>query len=83
MGLSKPAEPPKPTVSELVMIWAYICFLGIILAFLATAYNICEVPFSILPPKNLLITKTVNKIPNIGSIPFINPNLKRLIVLVT
>jgi hypothetical protein len=26
IGLSKPAEPPKPTVNELVTIWAYICF---------------------------------------------------------
>ena len=48
------------------MTWAYICFFGIILAFLATAYKICEVPLSIDPPKTLLTTKTVSNIPIIG-----------------
>ena len=83
MGLSNPAEPPKPTVRELVAIWAYICFRGMMLAFLATAYKICEVPFSIEPPKNFLMTKTVSKIPITGNIPLMNPYLKILVMLVT
>ena len=37
------------------------------LRFLATAYIICEVPFSMFPFKKFLITKTVNKIPIIGN----------------
>ena len=76
IGLSNPADPPRPTVSELVTIWAYICFLGMILAFLATAYKICEVPFSMVPPKTLLTTKTVSKIPMIGKRLLIKLNFK-------
>jgi hypothetical protein len=53
MGLSKPADPPSPTVRELVIIWAYICFFGTILAFLATEYKIWEVPLSMEPPRTL------------------------------
>ena len=37
IGLSNPAEPPSPTVNELVTICAYICFFGTIPPFLATA----------------------------------------------
>ena len=44
---------------------------------LATAYKIWEVPFCIVPPKTLLITKTVIKIPIMGKIPLINPNFQK------
>ena len=67
IGLSNPAEPPSPTVRELVIICAYICFAGKIPPFFATACNILALPFSIELFKNLLTTKTVSKIPIIGS----------------
>ena len=76
MGLSKPAEPPKPTVNELVTICAYICFFGIILDFFATAYKICDVPFSIVPPKSRFITNNVNRIPTIGKTLLMKLNFK-------
>jgi hypothetical protein len=43
IGLSKPADPPKPTVKELVNIWAYICFRDN--AFFFAMYKICGVLF--------------------------------------
>jgi hypothetical protein len=63
-GLSKPADPPSPTVRELVIIWAYICFFGTILAFLQP--NIKFGKFLMEPPRTLLTTNTVNTRPAIG-----------------
>ena len=68
IGDSKPALPPIPTVNELVIIWANICFLGMIPRFLATAYIICEVPFSIEPSNTFLMMITVMIIPMIGKV---------------
>ena len=68
MGDSKPALPPIPTVKELVIIWANICFLGMIPRFLATAYIIWDVPFSIEPSKTFLTMSTVIIIPMIGNV---------------
>jgi hypothetical protein len=62
MGLSKPADPPSPTVRELVIIWAFV----LNYTFLATEYKIWEVPLSMEPPRTLLTTNTVNTRPAIG-----------------
>jgi hypothetical protein len=61
MGLSKPADPPSPTVRTCN--YGHI-FFGTILAFLATEYK--EVPLSMEPPRTLLTTNTVNTRPAIG-----------------
>jgi hypothetical protein len=46
------------------------------LAFLATAYRIWEVPFSMEPPSIFFTTKTVSRIPTMGKMLLIKLNLR-------